>query len=295
MKKIIPIICLILSIAFIIAIPSIPNVFYGTVSYSDDSEMILTGHEISASIGDWDLGIIGHVGVDNLYEIMLDPQGHSGEIVFYVGGVQTEETAEYNMGEFTELDLTIEEVPTNYVCGNQIQEPGEQCDGTDLGIGTCENVLGIPFATGDLGCTEYCTFDFENCSAPYCGDGLCNSGETCTDCSQDCGACSSSSSSSSSGGGGGGGGGGSSSSSSSSSGGGENEIINLGFEDETINLEESEEETETQDDVKPQITGGFIGFVKSGIGIGIIIAIVIIIAGIVVMNIANKGKKIKKK
>jgi hypothetical protein len=46
---------------------------------------------------------------------------------------------------------------------------------------------------------------------PYCGNSVCDNGETCSTCASDCGACSSSSSSSSgsSGGGGGGGGGGS--------------------------------------------------------------------------------------
>jgi len=43
--------------------------------------------------------------------------------------------------------------------------------------------------------------------APRCGDGTCNSGESCSSCSSDCGQCPSSSSSSSGGGGGGGGGG----------------------------------------------------------------------------------------
>ena len=53
-------------------------------------------------------------------------------------------------------------------------------------------------------------------TGPYCGDGSCNNGESCSSCETDCGSCSSSSSSSSSSSGGGGGGGGSSSSSSSS-------------------------------------------------------------------------------
>ncbi|MFC1710816.1 hypothetical protein ACFLZJ_01525 [Nanoarchaeota archaeon] len=43
----------------------------------------------------------------------------------------------------------------------------------------------------------------------YCGDGICNNGETCSTCSNDCGTCSTGDSGSSGGGGGGGGGGGS--------------------------------------------------------------------------------------
>lgn len=68
------------------------------------------------------------------------------------------------------------------VCGNGLIETGEVCDdGTNNGrYGYCKADC------SDLG--------------PYCGDDSCNSGETCSSCSTDCGACSS-------GGGGGGGGG----------------------------------------------------------------------------------------
>ncbi len=49
------------------------------------------------------------------------------------------------------------------------------------------------------------TFDVTSATGPFCGDGSCNGGETCSSCPADCGSCSSGSSS---GGGGGGGGGG---------------------------------------------------------------------------------------
>lgn len=52
------------------------------------------------------------------------------------------------------------------------------------------------------GCTgEYCVHSYCRASTTYCGDGYCDTGETCSSCSGDCGSCSP-------GGGGGGGGGG---------------------------------------------------------------------------------------
>ena len=47
------------------------------------------------------------------------------------------------------------------VCGNDIREDGEQCDGPDLGGASC-NMLG--FGGGGLSCTPSCTFDTSSCS-----------------------------------------------------------------------------------------------------------------------------------
>ncbi|MBN2459660.1 hypothetical protein JXB28_05220 [Candidatus Woesearchaeota archaeon] len=48
----------------------------------------------------------------------------------------------------------------NY-CGNILIEPGEECDGTNLGGRTC-TYFGN-FTAGTLACTDMCTFDFTNC------------------------------------------------------------------------------------------------------------------------------------
>jgi len=79
-------------------------------------------------------------------------------------------------------------------CGNGVLEPGEACDGTDLGGETCES-LGFDPA-GDLACTADCQLDVSGCgvagcdaSAPptgACGPNCthCNDPEVCTiDCS----------------------------------------------------------------------------------------------------------------
>ena len=192
-----------------LAVPTVPNVFSGTISYEDNPGMSLVGFTISATVGSFDLGKLGEVKAGNSYKVLVDPQGHSGIITFYIGDVEASPTASYEMGAFTTLNLNVDEVPTETICGNNNKEIGEQCDGTDLNFATCSNVVQSGWV-GNISCNSDCTFDITQCSAPqpYCGDGSCNNDETCSSCSQDCGTCSTGST------GGGGGGGGSSSSSS---------------------------------------------------------------------------------
>lgn len=63
------------------------------------------------------------------------------------------------------------------VCGNGVLEPGEVCDGTDLGGQTCASAVG--HAQGALRCTESCLLDLADCST--CGDGRVEGSEDCDD------------------------------------------------------------------------------------------------------------------
>lgn len=47
------------------------------------------------------------------------------------------------------------------ICGNDIKEGGENCDGDDLGDLECEN---FDFNNGALGCDDSCVYDMSNCS-----------------------------------------------------------------------------------------------------------------------------------
>jgi len=283
MKKTTPIIfifvLLILSVSFVFAIPSIPNVFSGTVEYSDNPGMLLTDYDISASVGGYPLGIIGEIQSSNIYEVMVDPQGHGGEIIFYIGGVEASPTATYEMGELTELDLTINELPTNALCGNGMQEPGEQCDGSDLGTGTCENILGLPGATGTLSCTDICTFDYSNCAAPYCGDGTCNNDETCSSCPQDCGDCPSNDN------------GGDDSSNNGGSPIQQDSITNDSDNQNDILSIESLNEADKERETGAGITGAIIGFAGSGTGTVLIFVLLVILLGIGVVLLKKKSPK----
>lgn len=48
-------------------------------------------------------------------------------------------------------------------CGNDLLEPGEQCDGEALGGSTCLNLFGYG---GTLACAEQCTYDLGQCYPP---------------------------------------------------------------------------------------------------------------------------------
>ena len=48
------------------------------------------------------------------------------------------------------------------VCGNNLKEAGEQCDGTDLGGATCQS---LGYSGGTLSCNPNCTFNTSNCTA----------------------------------------------------------------------------------------------------------------------------------
>jgi hypothetical protein len=61
-------------------------------------------------------------------------------------------------------------------CGNGFVNPGEDCDGTDVGDATCESVAQ---RGGTLGCNADCTFDVVGCDQYMCGDGVKDPGEEC--------------------------------------------------------------------------------------------------------------------
>jgi hypothetical protein len=58
-------------------------------------------------------------------------------------------------------------------CGDGvINQPGELCDGADLGGNTC---VDVGFLGGTLACQSDCTFDASGCvGTPFCGDGIIN-------------------------------------------------------------------------------------------------------------------------
>lgn len=65
-------------------------------------------------------------------------------------------------------------------CGNGIPEPGELCDGSNLGIYT--NCQSLALGPGALTCLSNCLLDLSQCTAPSgstCGDGIVAGNEMC--------------------------------------------------------------------------------------------------------------------
>lgn len=270
MKKIIPIIFILLIIfsSLVLAIPcqvSAPKTYYGTVSYEDD---LLSGnYEITAMIGSNSAGV-GNV-IEGNYQIDISPcSGITGTVFFYIHSIKTEEEGSYvgidDWGKSENLELTINELPPlENPCGDEIKDLGEVCDKNDFGAFTCSN---YGFNSGYLVCSDSCDYIYtDNCYNSDDDDPPSSGG--------------------SSGGGGGGSGGSSSSSSSSSTTTTTNNQEDK--ENETINLGENHEPTSSG------ITGGVIGFMKSANGIGLIVASLALIGGIVFLNF-KKGKFGKK-
>lgn len=71
------------------------------------------------------------------------------------------------------------------ICGNDVREGPEQCDGADVGVASCaaQGCTG-----GAPSCTATCALDFSTCTGcPICDfDEVCEPGEDCTGCPGDC-------------------------------------------------------------------------------------------------------------
>ncbi len=61
-------------------------------------------------------------------------------------------------------------------CGNGTRNPGEACDGVDLGGASCTS-LGMGFAGGTLRCAAGCALDTSSCTR--CGNGTIDASESC--------------------------------------------------------------------------------------------------------------------
>ncbi|MBN2197379.1 MAG: DVUA0089 family protein [Polyangiaceae bacterium] len=74
-------------------------------------------------------------------------------------------------------------VPPEAVCGNDLAEAGEACDGDDLSVWDC---AAAGFETGDLVCRDDCTLDLSGCEGDErCTDGRDNDGDQAVDCDDD--------------------------------------------------------------------------------------------------------------
>lgn len=64
-------------------------------------------------------------------------------------------------------------------CGDNVIDPGEDCDGIDLDNATCADIVGAG-SVGTLGCSASCSYDISACTTPpSCGNGAIDPGEDC--------------------------------------------------------------------------------------------------------------------
>jgi len=264
-------VCLFLAgISLISAAPPMPSAFYGDVNLNDVS--FPNGYFLKAKINNVLSGecaiLDGRYGHGSNACIVVSYQG--GLVEFFIGDTKIGEN-KFVERALVNLDFSLTEIP-NY--------DGNSANGVcEVGLGECYfNVLDC-----DASVTSVCG-----------GNNVCDSfiGETCLTTPQDCGVCpvvttNPGSSSGSSGGS-------SSGSSSGSSGSGIQQLSIDTSEDKDLDLLDlggsNDEKTEVVS--KPGITGAVGGFVQSGIGLGLIIALIIIIAGVGVIA-TSKNKTIK--
>ncbi len=259
-------------------LPPDPMYFYGTVSYTDGTA-IPNGYYLSAKSGSTISGeceiIDSKYGWGKNVCIVVKPENSQSKIEFFLGNLKLGEYT-FKEKEFVNLNFTTDSLPENF---------------TPLSNGICESAKGE------------CSYNLVDCDASKtdvcAGNGRCDAeiGETCSFTPQDCGQCSSSSSSSSGGGGSSSGGGGG-----SSSGGGKKNSnnttllitnntnnTNTGTIDLTV---DNENYTDTNGQGNARITGGVIGFVSSGSGIGMIIAVLVIIVGLGVVIVSGRKQNV---
>ncbi len=88
-------------------------------------------------------------------------------------------------GDDVTFALVVTGASGEAVCGNDVREYGEDCDGLDLGGAVCTD-RGCT-GGGALSCNIDCTYSTTAClDCPVCGDGSCDLGEDCNDCIADC-------------------------------------------------------------------------------------------------------------
>jgi hypothetical protein len=96
---------------------------------------------------------------------------------------RTRELCDLGTGGSAEIDYVDMRYCCSTNCGNNIIEPGEECDGTAIPL-TCAD---YGAGTGTPTCTAQCKMDISLCPG-NCGNGVCEAsrGETSASCASDC-------------------------------------------------------------------------------------------------------------
>jgi len=274
MRKITPIIfvfVLLINLSFLTAI-SYPHAFHGTITIEDEQKnpegQILIGKIDGIATGSCIIS-------DGKYDLVItDNIGNEGKIEFYICNEKAEEISEFITFEVTELNLTFNTIPLDLCdCGNSICEAGEcsscpiDCGISEcLGNGICDLEMGEDCNTAPVDCA---------CTSGYsCKNGVCKKDESNNDNNDD-------------------------------SPGGKSPLGNSPIQQDSITNDSDNQndilsikslnEADKQKETGPGITGGVIGFLKSGGGlVAMIFVILIIVIGIGVIILKRKTSKNEK-
>ncbi len=162
---------------------------YGSFNLSDPAQIwdvLVVTHEIGHNLGTPHTHCYGPP-VDECYN--QEAGCYAGPIVCSRGTIMS--YCHLNCGGLPDMDLVFGNVVSAQIrstvagascltpvgnCGNGVLDPGEQCDGTQLGAASCTS---LGYASGTLACSADCTFDTSQCVAALCGDGVVEHGEAC--------------------------------------------------------------------------------------------------------------------
>lgn len=104
----------------------------------------------------------------------------SGEVDTTQADASTEATSAGTSDSGSGTASASEATSQGPLCGNGVIDPGEACDGAELGGASC---MSLGHAEGALLCGAMCQYDEQQCSSPGCGDGTPDPGEAC-DCGE---------------------------------------------------------------------------------------------------------------
>ena len=107
--------------------------------------------------------------------IHANPGGNTLLVKFIADGETFDDASGGLTIRQTSHDASAAQITVGLTCGNGVLDAGEECDGANLGGGTCGGCTGTPT------CTSACRLDLSGCA-----NGICDASETCASCPADC-------------------------------------------------------------------------------------------------------------